>query len=118
MRSHLLDSLDQGKDTGHYGRLVFAMVARSFHDPDELVGYLQKNRDFSEEQARVLVKKVQGTITICRARTRFTTGRSNKEFHICPDPGDPDACNVYNDLRSPDKIYENISEYDEQISSR
>ena len=25
MMAHLLDSLDQGKDIGHYGRLVFAM---------------------------------------------------------------------------------------------
>ena len=29
--AHLLDSLNDGKDIGHYGRLVFAMVARHFH---------------------------------------------------------------------------------------
>ena len=27
MMAHLLDSLDKGKDIGHYGRLVFTMVA-------------------------------------------------------------------------------------------
>ena len=27
MMAHLLDALDKGKDIGHYGRLVFAMVA-------------------------------------------------------------------------------------------
>jgi hypothetical protein len=28
MMLHLLDALDRGEDIGHYGRLVFAMVAR------------------------------------------------------------------------------------------
>ena len=30
MMTHLLDALDRGQDIGHYGRLVFAMVARHF----------------------------------------------------------------------------------------
>ena len=30
MMSHLLDSLEKGQDIGHYGRLLFAMVARLF----------------------------------------------------------------------------------------
>ena len=28
MMAHLLDALESGTDVGHYGRLVFAMVAR------------------------------------------------------------------------------------------
>ena len=36
MMAHLLDSLGQGKDIGHYGRLVFAMVARHFMPHDEV----------------------------------------------------------------------------------
>jgi hypothetical protein len=43
MMSYLLDALDRGDDVGHYGRLVFAMVARHFLDPDELCAWLQKN---------------------------------------------------------------------------
>jgi len=39
MMAHLLDSLDAGKDIGHYGRLVFAMVARHFLSKSELVSY-------------------------------------------------------------------------------
>jgi len=30
MMSHLLDALESGEDIGHYGRLVFAMVAQYF----------------------------------------------------------------------------------------
>ncbi len=40
MMAHLLDALDEGQDIGHYGKLVFAMVARHFLDEDELVSYL------------------------------------------------------------------------------
>ena len=47
MMAHLLDALEKGKDIGHYGRLVFAMVARHFMDEDELVEYLQRNPGFS-----------------------------------------------------------------------
>jgi len=54
MMAHLLDALDDGKDIGHYGRLVFAMVARHFMDEEELVGYLGQDKDFSEEAARSL----------------------------------------------------------------
>ena len=59
MMAHLLDALDKGKDIGHYGRLVFAMVARHFMDEEELVGYLQKDTDFSEEAARAPVQQAQ-----------------------------------------------------------
>ena len=33
---------------------------------------------------------------------------------ICPDPEDPNACNVYKELRFPDGIYEHINEYWEE----
>ena len=51
MMAHLLDSLAAGKDIGHYGRLVFAMVARHFMSNEEVLGWLTRDRDFSEEQA-------------------------------------------------------------------
>jgi hypothetical protein len=60
MMAHLLNSLEAGQDIGHYGRLVFAMVARHFLSEDELLSYLQKNPDFSLEQARALYIQVQG----------------------------------------------------------
>jgi DNA primase large subunit len=118
MMSHLLDSLDQGKDIGHYGRLVFAMVARHFMTDDELVEYLQKDRDFSEEQARVLVKQVQGRDYNPPRPQKIHEWQAEQDFPICPEPDDPDACNVYKDLKFPDEIYDNISEYYEQKTSK
>ena len=116
--SHLMDSLDQGQDIGHYGRLVFAMIARHFMTDDELVEYLQKDRDFSEEQARVLVKQVQGRDYNPPRPQKVHEWQAEQDFPICPEPDDPDACNVYKDLKFPDEIYDNISEYYEQKTSK
>ena len=60
MMAHGLDALDAGEDLGHYGRLVFAMVARHFMDADEWLASLQKSPDCTEEGARVLSHQVQG----------------------------------------------------------
>jgi len=114
MMAHLLDSLEKGEDIGHYGRLVFAMVARHFMDEDELVEYLQRNPDFSEEEARALYLQVQGRDYNPPKRDRILQWQSEQEFPICPNPDDPDSCNVYKDLQFPDEVYEKISEYYEQ----
>ena len=114
MMAHLLDALDEGKDIGHYGRLVFAMIARHFMDEDELVEHLQKDRDFSEEQARALVAQVQAHDYNPPKLSKIAEWQKEQEFPICPDPDDPDACNVYKTLKFPEEIYENISEYYEQ----
>ena len=58
MMAYLLDSLEAGRDIGHYGRLVFTMVARSFLAPEEIVTLLQKGADCDEVKARGLVEQV------------------------------------------------------------
>ena len=49
MMSHLIDALDAGKDIGHYGRLVFAMVAHHFLSDQAVIEWLNKDRDFTPE---------------------------------------------------------------------
>ncbi len=44
---------------------------------------------------------------------RIREWQSQQEFPICP-TDDPDACNVYKDLKFPDGVYEHIQEYYEQ----
>ncbi len=114
MMAHLLSALDEGKDIGHYGRLVFAMVARHFLGEDELVGYLKKNPGVEEEAARALYLQVQGRDYSPPKRQRILDWQKLQGFPICPNAEDPDACNVYKDLRFPDEVYEHISEYYEQ----
>jgi len=117
MMAHLLDALDRGQDIGHYGRLVFAMVARHFLSEPELLAELQKNPGISEDQARALYRQVQGKDYNPPRRERVLEWQKQQDFPICPNPDDPDACNVYKDLRFPPDIYEHISEYHEQKSN-
>ncbi len=111
MMAHLLDSLENGKDIGHYGRLVFAIVARHFISEEELLYCLQKDQNFSEQQARALLEQVSARAYSPPSRERILEWQKAQDFPICPDPDNPDACNVYRDLKFPDSIYEHINEY-------
>jgi len=114
MMAHLLDSLDAGQNIGHYGRLVFAMVARHFVDDEELVARLQKDPDCDEDQARALVEQVKGRDYSPPRREKVLQFQAQQEFPICPNWEDPDAGNVYKDLEFPESVYAHISEYREQ----
>lgn len=114
MMQHLIDSLEQGKDIGHYGRLVFAMVARHFLPEEELCAMLEKDHDFSREQAQLLLRQVEGKDYNPPKRDRILAWQKEQEFTICPNSEDPDACNVYKDLTFPDHVYEHIQHYQEK----
>lgn len=114
MMSHLLDSLEGGKDIGHYGRLTFAMVARHYMDDEELITFLTKDPDCPEEKARALVHQVEARDYNPPKRERVMEWDSKQEYPICPDPDNPDACNVYRNLELPKVAYEKIQQYHEQ----
>jgi hypothetical protein len=113
MMAHLLDSLDAGRDIGHYGRLVFAMVARHFMPHDEVLTKLMQDRDFSEEQARVLLRQLEGRDYNPPRRDRILAWHAQQEFPILPFPEDPDCGNLYRNLKVPQEIYEHIGNYQE-----
>jgi hypothetical protein len=117
MMSHLLDALDKGEDIGHYGRLTFAMVAHHFLDREELVQWLSKDGDTDEQQARALAHQVEERGYNPPRRERILDWQGQQDFPICPDPDDPDACNVYNELQFPDEVYQDIQEYQEKRQS-
>ena len=114
MMAHLLDSLDAGKDIGHYGRLVFAMVARHFLPHEEVLAYLTRDRDFSEEQAQLMLKQVEGRDYSPPKRDRILAWQKEQEFPILPSPEDPDCGNLYRNLKFPEAIYEHIGHYQEK----
>jgi hypothetical protein len=113
MMAHLLDSLAAGKDIGHYGRLVFAMVARHFLTHDEVLQWLTRDKDFSDEQARLMLKQVEGRDYSPPRRDRIMEWQSQQDFPILPSPDDPDCGNLYRNLRFPEAIYEHIGHYQE-----
>jgi hypothetical protein len=114
MMAHLLDALDRGEDIGHYGRLVFTMVGHHFMQEDDLVRYLSKNPDFSEEKAKALVHQVKQRGYNPPKRQKVMEWQTEQEFPICPGGDDPDGCNIYRNLKFPDGVYEKIEEYHEQ----
>jgi hypothetical protein len=87
------------------------MVARHFLSEEELIGYLTKDSDFNETEARSLYQQVQGKDYNPPKRERVLQWQEQQDFPICPNPDDPDACNVYKDLQFPEHVYEHISEY-------
>ena len=114
MMAHLLDSLTDGKDIGHYGRLVFAMVARHFLPHDEVLGWMTKDKDFDEEQARLMLRQVEGRDYNPPRRDRILEWQSQQDFPILPHPDDPDCGNLYRNLKFPEEIYSHIGHYQEK----
>lgn len=114
MMAHLLDSLEAGKDIGHYGRLTFAMIARHFLTDDEVLAELTKDRDFSEEQARQMLMQVEGRDYSPPRRERILQWQAEQEFPIIPDRHDPDCGNTYKTLRYPKQTYDHIGHYQEE----
>lgn len=114
MMKHLMDALKEGKDIGHYGRLTFVMVAQYFMDKDEMVKLLTREPDVAEDDARALVAEVEGHGYNPPKGNTIREWQSQQNFPICPDADDPNACNVYEHLQFPDKVYDNIGHFWEQ----
>lgn len=114
MMNHMLEALARGEDIGHYGRLTFAMIARHFVDNEELVELLTKDHDADEREVRAMVQQVEEKGYSPPRRDKVLEWQKEQDFQICPNPDDPDACNVYNELTFPDGVYEDIQEYREE----
>jgi hypothetical protein len=114
MMAHLIESLDRGESIGHYGRLVFAMVARYFMEKEEVAEYLMKDPDCDEAKSHALVEQVDSRDYNPPRRDRVLEWMKRQDFDICNAPSDPDACNVYKDLQFPRELYESIEQYREQ----
>ena len=113
MMAHLLDSLDEGKDIGHYGRLVFAMVARHFMPHEEVLAWMMKDKDVDEEKATLMLRQVEGRDYNPPGRDKILDYQSKQDFRSLPEPDDPDCGNLYRNLKFPDEIYEHIGHYQE-----
>jgi hypothetical protein len=118
MMSHLIESLESGQGIQHYGRLVFAMVARHFVDEQEIIRLLSKDPECDEVEAKRLLSQVSARDYNPPHRNRILEWMKEQEFPICPDTADPQQCNVYRDLNFPESVYEKIAEYYEQKSAR
>jgi hypothetical protein len=90
------------------------MLAHYFVDDEELVQLLAKDGDTDENKARALVQQVEEKGYNPSRRDWIVEWREQQDFQIYPNPDDPDACNVYNELTFPDGLYEDIQQYREE----
>jgi hypothetical protein len=111
MMAHLLDALDRGEDIGHYGRLVFAIVAHHFLSRDEVIDWLGRGRNAAEEEIRALVAQVEARNYSPPRREKILEWQRQQDFPILPSAEDPDEGNVYRDLQFPEDVYRHITEY-------
>ncbi len=115
MMTHLLEALERGESIGHYGRLVFAMVAHHFLGDDELVGFLEHDPAITRAEAEAMARQVRERDYNPPRPERIAEWQRAQSFVICPE-GDPRKCNVYRDLRFPEDVYENIQEFWEETA--
>jgi len=114
MMKHLLDALENGQDIGHYGRLTFVMVAQWFMDDDEIISLLAKEPDTSEDDARALVAEVKAHKYVPPKPNTIERWQKMQDFPIVPESSTADDCNVYEHLRFPDEVYNEIGQYWEE----
>lgn len=108
---HLLDALRAGTDIGHYGRLTFVMVARYFMDEDQMLSLLERQPGVSQQDALALVTEVKQRDYSPPQRDTILRWQQRQAFPICPDVGDPHACDVYHYLQFPDSVYSHIEHF-------
>lgn len=111
MMAHLLDALEAGTDIGHYGRLVFAMVAHHFLSEEVLAAWLMKDPDCDAEAAQAMLQQVEVRDYNPPRRERILAWQREQDFPIVPNIEDPDCGNVYRNLKFPDRVYSHIQEY-------
>jgi hypothetical protein len=114
MMVHLQHALEEGQDIGPYGRLTFVMVARHFLSEDEMVKLLIMQPGFEEKDARAMVLQVKERGYNPPKRERILQWMERQDFPICPNPEDPNGCNVYRELQFPEDIYEQIDDFWEE----
>jgi DNA primase large subunit len=117
MMNHMLEALENGEDIGHYGRLTFAMVGVYFANDDELVQVMTQDEDADEREVRAMVQQVREKGYNPPNRDKILEWQQKQDFQICPNPDDPDACNVYSELDMPQEVLEDIQEYQEKRQS-
>lgn len=112
MMNHLIQALERGEDIGHYGRLVFVMVAQHFVSEDEMIRLLTNDPDCDEEKARSILKQVEAHGYNPPKPDRILDWMNQQEFPIC-DTADEDknSCNVYKSLKFPPEVYERIASF-------
>ncbi len=108
LMDHLLRALEEGTDIGDFGRLTFVIVGRHFLDENEMVELLASQPGIGEREARILVDRVNEQDYSPPTREQILEWQTYQDFQLCPEPDDPDLCDVYRQLEFPEYIRHRI----------
>jgi len=111
MMSYLMDCLNQGVHIGHYGQLIFAMIAHHFMTEHEVIQYLMKDPSMDVTEAQNMYRQVQAKDYNPPRKEKILEWQSQQQFKIIPDNADSEFGNVYKDLTFPEHVYSHITEY-------
>ncbi len=111
LMAYLMDALARGEDIGHYGRLTFAIVARHFLPKAEVIRLLGNSPGHDEAEANAMLDDVTRHDYVPPTPQTIRAWQAHQAFPICPEPDNPDACNVYRDLLFPERVYSHLEEY-------
>jgi hypothetical protein len=87
------------------------MGARHHLSDRELISWLTKDKDCNEEKAGNLLEQVKQRNYNPPRKERVLKWMNKQGFPICPNPENPDSCNLYRNLEFPEEVYEHIAEY-------
>lgn len=109
MMDRLWTDLSKGTDVGHYGRLVFCMIARHFLDEKEIIKLLGKS--VPTEEAAAMLVEVNRTNYSPPRPAKIRQWQKNQQYKIIPEDKDQSWGNVYTELQLPQEIYENVTNF-------
>lgn len=90
------------------------MGARHLLEKEELLDWMTKDKDCDEAKARSLIEQVQQRNYNPPRCERVLEWMQRQGFPICPNPENPDSCNLYKSFEFPHGVYEHIGEHREQ----
>jgi hypothetical protein len=88
-----------------------AIVGAYFLGRDDLVRLLRQGRGADVGEVKALVLQAIKHRYNPPSRAQILEWQQHQDFPLCPTPEDPDACNLYRDLRFPDAVYADIEAY-------
>ena len=94
--------------------IIYQAAARHFLEEDRIIELLSHQPDHNEEDTRAFVRQVVAHDYNPPKRERILQWQSRQDFPICPTPDEPGTCNVYQELRFPDRIYDHINDFWEE----
>jgi hypothetical protein len=118
MMASLWDDLKIGVDVGHFGRLLFCIVARHFMQEDEIIKLLSNGDNMVPEDAQAMLLNVNERNYNPPRPAVIRKWQERQGYKIIPVEHQHDLAygNLYSELRFPREIYEQVGEFYKQAA--